>query len=493
MRKSTILTGILLFLFVSVSAQNKQFSLEEIWGGEFRSSYMDALNGMNDGKHYAVLNFDRASRTTTVDKYSYKTLEKVATLVSSADINEIPYFSSYTFSADEKQILLATAVTSIFRHSSVGKYFVYNTQTKTTTLLSANKVQEPTFSPDGKKIGYVFENNLYYKDLATNKETQITQDGVKGKVINGVTDWVYEEEFAFVRAFEWSKNSDAIAFLRFNETDVPEFSMDMYGKKLYPRQERIKYPKAGEKNASVSLHTYHLVNMNTAKIDLGDYEYIARIKWTNNAEEIAVTTLNRHQNDLKLFFVNVNTGSSNLVLNETDAAYVDVTDNLTFLNDNSFIWTSEKDGYNHIYHYSDSGKLINQITKGNWEVTNYYGFNEKKGKIYYQSVENGSVNRDVYSISIKGKKKKRLSTKTGTNNADFSADFSYYINTFSSSTTPNEFTLNDASCGEVLKNIKDNKALQQKVAQYGFSPKEFSTININGNDLNMWTIKACKF
>ena len=493
MRKSSILTGLLLLLFVSISAQSKQFALEEIWGGEFRSSYMDALNGMNDGQHYAVLNFDRESRTTTVDKYSYKTLEKVETLVSSADITEVPYFSSYTFSADEQQILLATDVTSIFRHSSVGKYYVYNTQTKITTLLSENKVQEPTFSPNGKKIGYVFENNLFYKDLATKKITQVTQDGVKGKVINGVTDWVYEEEFAFVRAFEWSKNSDVIAFLRFNETDVPEFSMDMYGKRLYPRQERIKYPKAGEKNALVSLHTYSLAKMNTSKIDLGDYEYIPRIKWTNNADEIAVTTLNRHQNDLKLFFVNVNTSKSNLVLNETDTAYVDVTENLTFLNDNSFIWTSEKDGYNHIYHYSDSGKLINQVTKGNWEVTNYYGFNEKKGKIYYQSVENGSVNRDVYSISIKGKKKKRLSSKVGTNNAAFSTDFSFYINTFSNSTTPNEFTLNDASCGEVLKNIKDNKALQQKVAQYGFSPKEFSTININGNDLNMWTIKPADF
>ncbi len=493
MKKIILICSFLIVAIASVTAQNKQFTLEEIWGGEFRSSYMDALNAMNDGKHYSVLNFDRDAKTTSVDKYSYKTLEKVATLVNSATIEQIPYFSSYTFNANETKILLATEVASIFRHSSVGKYYIYDITTKQTVLLSANKIQEPTFSPDGNKIAYVFENNVYFKNIVTNQEVQVTTDGKKGEIINGVTDWVYEEEFAFVRAFEWNKTSTTLAYLRFNETDVPEFSMDMYGKKLYPRQERIKYPKAGEKNATVALHLYNIASKNSTKIALGDYEYIPRIKWTNDANELSVITMNRHQNDLKLQFVNTVTNTAKTILHETDKAYIDITDNLTFLNDNSFIWTSEKDGYNHIYHYNKQGRLLKQVTNGSWEVTNYYGFNEKKGKIYYQSVENGSINRDVYAIGLNGKKKKRLSKKTGTNRAAFSADFSYYINTFSNSTTPNEFTLNDASCGKVIKNIKDNKELQEKVAQYNFSNKEYSTININGNDLNMWMIKPANF
>ena len=477
----------------SVNAQEKQVTLEEIWGGEFRGEYMDALHSMKDGEHYSVLDFDRKTRSTSVNKYSYKTLEKTASLVDSKDINDIAYFTDYTFSNDETKLLLATNVTSIFRHSSVGKYFIYDTKTKTTTLLSENKIQEPTFSPDGTKVAYVFENNIYYKNLSSGKETQVTTDGKKNEVINGVTDWVYEEEFAFVRAFEWNSTGTKIAYIRFNEKDVPEFSMDVYGSKLYQTQTVFKYPKAGENNAEVSLLMYDVASNKKSEIGLPDFYYIPRIKWTNDANTLSVQLLNRHQNNLNLVFVNATDLSAKTVLTDTDKAYVDVTDNLTFLNDNSFIWTSEKDGYNHIYHYSKKGKLINQVTKGNWEVTNYYGFNEKKGIAYYQSVENGSINRDVYAININGKGKKRLSSKTGTNNATFSKSFAYYINTFSNSTTPNEFTLNNAKTGKVLKNIKDNKTLQTKVAGYAFAPKEFSTININGNDLNMWMIKPVNF
>ena len=493
MKYFTFCIAIFLLALSSVNAQEKQVTLEEIWGGEFRGEYMDALHSMKDGEHYSVLDFDRKTRSTSVNKYSYKTLEKTASLVDSKDINDIAYFTDYTFSSDETKLLLATNVTSIFRHSSVGKYFIYDTKTKTTTLLTENKIQEPTFSPDGTKVAYVFENNIYYKNLSSGKETQVTTDGKKNEVINGVTDWVYEEEFAFVRAFEWNSTGTKIAYIRFNEKDVPEFSMDVYGSKLYQTQTVFKYPKAGENNAEVSLLMYDVASNKKSEIGLPDFYYIPRIKWTNDANTLSVQLLNRHQNNLNLVFVNATDLSTKTVLTDTDKAYVDVTDNLTFLNDNSFIWTSEKDGYNHIYHYSKKGKLINQVTKGNWEVTNYYGFNEKKGIAYYQSVENGSINRDVYAININGKGKKRLSSKTGTNNATFSKSFAYYINTFSNSSTPNEFTLNNAKTGKVLKNIKDNKTLQTKVAGYAFAPKEFSTININGNDLNMWMIKPVNF
>jgi len=493
MKYFTFCIAIFLLTITSIRAQEKQVTLEEIWGGQFRGDYMDALHSMKDGEHYSVLDFDRKTRSTSVNKYSYKTLEKTASLVNSKDINDITYFTDYTFSNDETKLLLATDVTPIFRHSTVGKYFIYDTKTKTTTLLSENKIQEPTFSPNGTKVAYVFENNIYYTNLVTGKETQVTTDGKKNKIINGVTDWVYEEEFAFVRAFEWNKTGTKIAYIRFDETEVPEFSMDVYGSKLYQTQTVFKYPKAGEKNAEVSLHIYDVASTKKTAIALPEYYYIPRIKWTNDANILSAQLLNRHQNDLNLVFVNATNLTSKTIITDTDKAYVDITDNLTFLNNNSFIWTSEKDGYNHIYHYSKTGELINQVTKGNWEVTNYYGFNDKNGTIYYQSVENGSINRDVYAVNINGKGKKRLSSKTGTNNATFSKSFSYYINTFSNSTTPNEFTLNSSKTGKVIKNIKDNKTLQTKVAGYAFAPKEFSTIKVNGNDLNMWMIKPVNF
>ena len=493
MRKLTFFIALFIASISFINAQDKQVTLEEIWGGEFRGEYMDALHSMADGEHYSVLDFDRASRSTSVNKYSYKTLQKTAILVDSKNIEDIAYFSDYTFSSDESQLLLATDVTPIFRHSSVGKYYIYNIKSKTTSLVSDQKIQEPTFSPDGKKVAYVFENNIYYKNLATGKVTQVTTDGKKNEIINGVTDWVYEEEFAFVRAFEWNKSGTKIAYIRFDETKVPEFSMDVYGSELYQTQTVFKYPKAGENNAEVSLHMFDVASSKNSAITLPEYYYIPRIKWTHDENIVSAQLLNRHQNKLDLVFVNATDLSADTILTDKDDAYVDVTDNLTFLNNNSFIWTSEKDGYNHIYHYSKSGKLINQVTKGNWEVTNYYGFNDKKGTIYYQSVENGSINRDVYTVNINGKGKKRLSSKTGTNNATFSNSFAYYINTFSNSTTPNEFTLNSAKTGKVIKNIKDNSALQSKVEGYAFTPKEFSTINVNGNDLNMWMIKPHDF
>ena len=429
-------------------------------------------------------------------KYDYKTLNKVSTIVSSADLLGISSFSAYSFSDDEKKIILSTEIEPIFRHSTLGIFYVYDIDAKEVIRISDAKIQEPTLSPDGKKVAYVKDNNIYLFNIATGETKQVTVDGVKNEIINGVTDWVYEEEFAFVRAFEWNADGSKIAFLRFDETNVPEFSMDVYGDKLYQTQTVFKYPKAGEANAIVSLHIHNLENNNTRAVTLDkDYNdfYIPRIKWTNDADVLSAQYMNRHQNELDLWMIDANKNTAFIAIAEKDKAYIDVTDNLTFLKDDSFIWTSEKDGFNHIYHHDKKGKLINQITKGNWEVTNYYGFDAKADKIYYQSVENGSINRDVYSISLKGTKKKRLSDKTGTNNADFSADFTYFINTFSSATTPPSFTLNDAKTGKVVKEIKDNTELAEELADYKMSPKEFSTIAVNGNDLNMWTIKPKDF
>ena len=480
-----------------INAQNKEVTLEEIWGGEFRQEYLQSLRSLNNGEEYAVRNFDRAARTMNVDVYSYETGEKTRTLISSAEIEGLDFFQDYTLSENESKVILSTQVQSIFRRSTTGVYYVYDFSSEKLTQISEYRIQEPTFSPDASKVAYVFENNIYVKDLSSGETTQVTSDGKDNEIINGVTDWVYEEEFAFVRAFDWNKDGDKIAFLRFDETEVPEFSMDMYGtygQQLYPTQDVFKYPKAGEKNSEVTLHLFDLEAGNTSEVNLEkSYEYIPRIKWTNNPEVLSVQAMNRHQNNLDLIFVNAEKNTTEVILNETDEAYVDVTDNLTFLNDNSFIWTSEKDGWNHIYHYSKTGKLLDQVTEGNWEVTQYYGFDAKTGRIYFQSTENGSINRDVFSVRANGKNKVQLTQKRGTNDADFSADFTYFINSYTSATTPYEFTLHKARNGKKVRAIKDNKALLEKLKPYNFSKKEFSTIEVNGNELNMWMIKPQDF
>ncbi len=496
--KRIISLAVLAFLITftsTLTAQEKNITLEEIWGGAFRTERMDVLRSLKNGKEYSVLNFNRSKGTSSIDVYDYKSGKKVKTLLDSENLDDISRFISYEFNGDESKILLATQLQQVFRRSALGTYYVYDVNAKSLTLLSKDKVQEPTFNADGTKVAYGFNNNLYIKNLASGKVTQVTTDGVKNKIINGITDWVYEEEFAFVRAFDWSKDGAYIAYIRFDESEVPEFSMDIYGEDLYQTQQVFKYPKAGEANAKVSLHLYNVNSGKSSQVDVSKFNsyYIPRIKWTNDAEVLSVQLTNRHQNILDLVFVDASSGEASLIYQEKDDAYIDVTDNLTFLNDNSFIWTSEKDGWNHIYHYSKKGKLINQITKGDWEVTNYYGFDTKTGRIYYQSTENGSINRDVYSITSSGKNKVRLTQQMGSNSAAFSADYTYFINTFSDTQTPYVFSLREALSGNQVREIKDNKTLKDKVGQYKISEKEFSTININGEDLNMYMIKPKDF
>jgi len=494
MRKISILAVFLLTFLGSVAQQ--KITVEDIYTGAFRAKGMDELQSMKNTNQYTVLNTDRTTRSQQIDLYDYATLKKLATLIDTKNHKDLADgIDSYTFSSDEKQMLIASNSNPIFRHSFTADYYLYSLETKSLTKLF-DQVQEPTFSPDGTKIAFAQKNNLYVYSITTKSTVQITTDGSKNSIINGITDWVYEEEFAFVKAFDWSANSQKIAYIKFDESQVPEFSMNIFQKELYPAVETFKYPKAGEKNASVSLHLYDTAQNLTKNVDLSNYSdfYIARLKWTNDANVLSAQVLNRHQDNLDLLFIDGNSATTKIVLNEKDKAYVDVTDNLTFLKDNSFIWTSEKDGFNHIYLYDKNGKLKNQITKGNWEVTNYYGFDEKTKTVFYQSVESGSINRDVYRIGLDGKKKVKLSQAIGTTNATFSPNFEFFINSYSSAVQPITYTLNAAKDGKQVQSIVDNNALAEKLKNYNLPTKEFFELTTEkGNKLNAWMIKPKDF
>lgn len=494
--KSRFFLSFFLLICLSAVAQQK-ITVEDIYTGAFRAKGMDELQSLKNTNQYTVLNFDRSNRSMQIDLYDFATLSKVSTIIDTKNHQELAAgVDGYSFSSDEKVILIASGSNPIFRHSYTANYFLYDIISKKLTKLFDGQVQEPTFSPDGKKIAYAKENNLFVYDIASAKSTQITRDGMKNTIINGITDWVYEEEFAFVRAFDWSKDSKKVAYIRFDESQVPEFSMSIFQKELYPKIETFKYPKAGEKNSEVSLHIYDLISSATKDVNLSAYKdfYIARMQWTNNSNILCAQVLNRHQNNLDLLFIDGTTASTKVALNEKDKAYIDITDNLTFLKDNSFIWTSEKDGFNHIYLYDSAGKLKNQVTKGKWEVTKYYGFDEKNKTVYFQSTENGSINRAIYRIQLDGKNKVQLSTQTGTNDGTFSPNFQYFINRFSSASQATIYSLNDSKSGKQIKVIENNEALMTKLKAYNLPGKEFFVLKTEkGHDLNAWIIKPKDF
>jgi dipeptidyl-peptidase-4 len=494
MQFNKIILGTFLFIGNLIIAQSslKSITLEDIWQkGSFRAESMNALNSMN-GDFYTLLNSDQATKTTSVDKYSYQTLEKVETLVNSKDLKDLPYFEAYTFSNDETKLVLKAESVAIYRHSEFAFFYIYDLKTKSLQKVADTKIQEATLSPDNQNIAYVFENNIYIKNLNTNEVTQVTFDGLKNHIINGITDWVYEEELGFVRAFEWNADGTSLAFLRFDETEVPEFSMTEYGEDLYPHTITFKYPKAGEKNANVTLHIYDLATKKTDNIDLGNYEYIARIQWSYDKDLLTAQTLNRRQNDLKLLQINRNTLVAKLLLNETSDTYVNVRDYFTFLKDNSFIWSSERDGWEHLYWYNADGTLKNQITKGDFDVTNFYGLDEINKKLFYQSTENGSINKTVNAIDLNGKNKKLLGRNYGNNRLSFSKNKKYFINNFSDAQTPSIYTLHTAD-GKLLKEIKNNSKLIEKLKTYNVGKKEFSTLTTVNGTFNMWMIKPIDF
>ena len=488
--------SVVLFLLQLAVFGQQKITVDAIYQGMFRTQDMDELHSLKKSNQYTVLNYNQEAKSTQIDLFDFATLQKSATIIDSKNHEGMPAIDSYVFDADEKMLLIACNSTPIYRHSFLADYYLYDILKKELTRLFDFQIQEPTFSPDGKKIAFGKENNLYVYDIESKTTTQVTIDGKKNAIINGICDWVYEEEFSFVRAFDWSKDSKKIAFIRFDESEVPEFSMTVFNQQLYPAAYTFKYPKAGEKNSEVSLHIFDVTSKDSKTVNLSNYTdfYIARVKWTNDANVLSAQVLNRHQDNLDLLFIDGTSADAKVVLNEKDKAYVDVTDNLTFLKDNSFIWTSEKDGFNHIYHYDKTGKLKNQLTKGNWEVTKFYGMDEKTNTVFYQSTENGSINRGVYKIGLNAKNKVALSNESGTNEATFSPNFDYYIHEFSSSTKANTYALNEVKTHKKVKPIADNEALMSALKNYDLPAKEFFVLKTErGNELNAWIIKPKNF
>ena len=494
--KNVIIIAFSLFIFESIFCQNKKIiTLEDIWKNhQFSSETIGGLRSMKDGESYTVL--ETIGDGTSIVKYLYLDKNKQKVIVNASDLvdhDNLIKIDDYQFSSDETKLLISTDEEAIYRHSSKSHYYIYDIATKSLTKLTeGSKQMYATFSPLANKVAFVKDNNLYYKDLTTNNEVKITSDGATNQVMNGSSDWVYEEELVLVKAFEWSPDGNKIAYYRFDESGVKEWLMQIYGT-LYPKEERFKYPKAGEDNSKVAIYFYDLPSAQKTKANIGEnYEYISRINWTNDSKNLAIQSLNRHQNDLIIHLTDAVTGDSKIIYQEKNDKYVEVptTDFLT--TKNQFVITSEKDGFNHIYLYDISGKLINQITKGNWDVTGYYGIEEKSGLLYYQSAEISPMERQVYSIKLNGTAKKQLSSMKGTNDADFSNSFKYFINYHTSANTPNFITLNDKK-GKVKSILEDNSKLKEKLSEVELTQKEFFKINANGVDLNAWKILPSNF
>ncbi|REC55348.1 S9 family peptidase [Chryseobacterium piscium] len=466
------------------NATSQEITLDKIYSGYYRGKGIAGIASMKNGENYLVI------EQGGIAKYSYKTSQKEGNLV---DGN----FESYEFSDDESKILLLKESQPIYRHSFLGIYDVKDLKSgKNLSLNDGKPVQEPRFSPDATKISFIVDNNLFYQDLNSGKITQITEHGVKNKVLNGLADWVYEEEFGHARLYEWTKNSADILFVKLVETDVPEIYIPMYGKSLYPTEMRYKYPKAGEKNSVASAHIYHLADGKKTKVNLDQFKnyYIPNVIQTANADEIVLITSQRTQNASDVLKVNTKTGEAKKLFTETDDKWID-TDNVTleFLEDNSFLWASERDGFRHLYWFDKEGKLKKQVTKGNWEVTEYYGYNPKSQEIFVQTTEKGSINKVVSKINIQNGKSQLISNAEGNNAANFSKNYNYFIETSSTAAKPYTFTLKDGN-GKQLKELQNNDDQLKKLQADQFAVKEFITIpNAAGDQMNAWIIKPKNF
>lgn len=500
-----VLLLILFSTFGYPSKAQKKLSLADFHQlNTFREQSVEGIYSSANGLYYTTLEDGKR-----IEKYNYKDGKKIETVFDLDQLENAPIksFSDYSFSQDETKILLTTAKEDLYRHSFTANYYVWNSVTEELTELSdKGKQREATFSPDGERIAFVRDNNLIIKTLRFGTENQVTHDGKTNEIINGVPDWVYEEEFSFTKAFAWSPDSKFLAYIRFDETEVKEYSMKMFQGKvpmleensLYPSFASLKYPKAGEKNSLVSVFSYDVKSKTKIDVDLGEETdiYVPRLKWTADANDLAVMRLNRRQNKIDVLLANPHTGDTRLFFTEKNDRYIseDFLDDFVFLPDNDyFVVNSERDGYSHLYLYDRQGFEERQLTSGKFDVTDFYGFDPKKKLFYYQAAKKSPLQREVYFIRLDGKKEGMLSKPEGTNEAIFSREFQYFINEYTNLSTPKLTGLFDDK-GEQIRVLEDNKALRSKLAEYEISPKSFFSFKTSeGIELNGWMIKPANF
>ncbi len=499
--RKVMVAAALMMAAASVSAQ--QITIDDMMNGKYSPRSVREVRPLADGESYACVSEDYKR----IEKCSFKTGEVVETLfdVTTARGGAVRYVEGYIMSPDEKNILIETNRTDIYRRSATSTYYIYNVKNQTLAPLSNGGPQEcPKFSPDGNQIAFVRDNNIFLvKLLYNNAESQITKDGEQNKIINGKPDWVYEEEFSFNCAFDFSADSEMLAWIRFDESNVKTFTFPWYKGShpakdeyaLYPGNYEYKYPKAGEENAKVSVLTYDIKSRvtRTMQVPLDPDSYISRIQFTGEKDKLMVLTLNRHQDRLDFYAVNARSTTAQLILREEDKRYVDESAyaDLDFSRD-QFILLSERDGYQHMYLYTIGGQLIRQLTSGEYEVTSYYGTDATGKNFYYACNEGSPLEQYIYKVDASGKKTK-LSAEKGYHTAVFSKGCQYYLNTYSNLTTPPVYTLCNAS-GKVLKTVENNAELKERLASLPLGKAEIiSVTTADGIQLNGWMVKPHDF
>jgi dipeptidyl-peptidase-4 len=488
--KKLLLIPCFFFACLLVSRGQKLITVEDFTiRNTFAQRSVSGINWMKDGKYYTTL------LSNAVVKNDVTTGKVIETLFTGGDLK----IEEYSFSGDEKKLLLQTAVEKIYRRSYKAEYYVYDIPSRSLQRLSTKGKQSyAAFSPDGSRIAFVRDNNVFMTSLADNTETQVTTDGQFNSIINGTTDWVYEEEFGFVDGFYWSPDGRKLAYYRFDETLVREYNLQRWGTGPYPVDYRFKYPKAGEANSKVEVWIYDVASGKKTKADTGNDEdfYIPRVKWTNDPALLSIRKLNRLQNVLELLHTNANTGASQVVLKETTSTYVDLKlAGLHYLDDGKhFLYLSERDGYTHLYLYALDGKLVRQITKGKFEVSQLIAVDEKAKTLYYTSTEASPLEKNFYSITLDGKKKVKLSPEGGMHNIDMSGDFQFYVDHHSHASQPNVVRLYRTKGNNVVKVLEKNEALSATLKDYGFAPREYFTFKgADGTMLNAFMLKPPKF
>ncbi|TWV14728.1 S9 family peptidase [Bacteroidaceae bacterium HV4-6-C5C] len=511
MKRINIIVFLCLFTLISFAQSRQALDLKDITYNKFRPENIYGVIPIpGDGEHYSQMN----AGGTQIIKYSFKTGKQVEVLFDAATARECPFkkFDSYSFSPDGTKILIATETKPIYRHSYTAVHYIYslkrNLEGKINNVIEKlsdkGPQQVPIFSPDGNLIAFVRNNNIFLvKLLFGNSESQVTEDGKENAIINGIPDWVYEEEFSFNRAFEFTADSKMIAFIRFDETEVPTYSFPLFAGEAphtknyekYPGSYVYKYPKTGESNSKVSVLTFDIKSKVTrqVKLPLETGGYIPRIIPTQDANKLAIVTLNRQQNRLDLYFADPRSTVCKLAIRDESDTYIseNTFDNIKFYPEN-FSFLSEKSGFNHLYWYTMGGNLVRQVTSGNYEVKEFLGWDGAENAFYYTSNEGSPLQQAIYKIDRKGKKIK-LSSQTGTNNVQFSTDMKYFMNRYTNLQTPLIITLND-NTGKVLTTLVTNEKLKQKLSQYDIPQKEFFTFQTaDGTMLNGWMMKPNGF